>query len=127
MKQSEMLAVLKELSSDLLRYAAGSDSIVPGAYAEALDEAIEQFEKYMWHDAKVDKPEDVEHVIRCKDCSYCRELSRELSRALRRNDPYENRYIEGCMWCMNISEGVMPDDYCSSAKRKEDINGNQNH
>ena len=41
MKQSEMLAVLKELSSDLLRYAAGSDSIVLGAYAEALDAAIE--------------------------------------------------------------------------------------
>lgn len=28
MKQSEMLAVLKELSSDLLRYAAESDSMV---------------------------------------------------------------------------------------------------
>lgn len=63
MKQSEMLAVLKELSSDLLRYAAGSDSIVPGAYAEALDEAIKRFEKYMWHDAKVDKPEDMKHVL----------------------------------------------------------------
>ena len=59
---------------------------------------------------------DVEHVIRCKDCSYCREL--------RRNDPYENRYIEGCMWCMNISEGVLPDDYCSRAQRRENINGN---
>ena len=45
---------------------------------------------------------DAVPVIRCKNCSY--------SRALRHNDPYENRYIEGCMWCMNISEGVMPDD-----------------
>ena len=43
--QSEMLEVLKELSLDLLRYAAGSDSIVPGAYAEALDVAIETYEK----------------------------------------------------------------------------------
>ena len=59
---------------------------------------------------------DAVPVIRCKDCSYCREL--------RCNDPYEKRYIEGCLWCMNISEGVMPDDYCSSAKRKENINGN---
>lgn len=42
MKQSEMLAILKEFSSDLLRYAAGSDSIVPGAYEEALDAAIAQ-------------------------------------------------------------------------------------
>ena len=63
MKQSEMLAVLKELHSDLLRYAAGSDSIVPGAYAEALDAAIERLEKYMWHDAKVKKPEDMKHVL----------------------------------------------------------------
>lgn len=45
MKQSEMLALLKELSSDLLRYAAVSDSIVPGAYAEALDAAIETLDE----------------------------------------------------------------------------------
>lgn len=58
MKQSEMLALLKELRSDLQRYSVASDSIVPGAYVEALDAAIDQFEKYMWHDAKVNKPED---------------------------------------------------------------------
>ena len=52
MKQSEMLAVLKELSSDLLRYAAGSDSIVPGAYAEALDAAIETLERIRWTSVK---------------------------------------------------------------------------
>ena len=45
MKQSEMLTVLKELRSKLLRYAAGNDSIVPGAYVEALDVAIETYEK----------------------------------------------------------------------------------
>lgn len=45
MKQSEMLATLKELHSDLLRYAAGSDSIVPGAYVEALDAAIEMLDE----------------------------------------------------------------------------------
>lgn len=115
MKQSEMLALLKEFSSDLQRYAAGSDSIVPGAYTEALDEAIEQFEKYMWHDAKVDKPEDVEHVIRCKDCHYSRELNRE--------DPKEWQFVEGCVWCMNWEYGVFPDDYCSNAKRRKDTNG----
>ena len=52
MKQSEMLAVLKELHSDLLRYAAGSDSIVPGAYAEALDAAIETLERIRWTSVK---------------------------------------------------------------------------
>lgn len=62
MKQSEMLTLLKELCSDLQRYSAASDSIVPGA-VEALGTAIKQFEKYMWHDAKVDKPEDMEHVL----------------------------------------------------------------
>ena len=45
MKQSEMLATLKELHSDLLRYAAGSDSIVPGAYEEALGAAIETLDE----------------------------------------------------------------------------------
>lgn len=63
MKQSEMLALLKELRSDLQRYSVASDSIVPGAYVEALDAAIDQFEKYMWHDAKVNKPEDMKHVL----------------------------------------------------------------
>lgn len=63
MKQSEMLTLLKELHSDLQRYSAASDSIVPGAYVEALDAAIDQFEKYMWHDAKVNKPEYMKHVL----------------------------------------------------------------
>ena len=52
MKQSEMLETLKELSSDLLRYAAGSDSIVPGTYAEALDAAIETLERIRWTSVK---------------------------------------------------------------------------
>ena len=62
---------------------------------------------------------DVEHVIRCKDCHYSRELNRE--------DPKERQFIEGCVWCMNWEYGVFPDDYCSNAKRKENINGNQNN
>ena len=62
MKQSEMLAALKELHSDLLRYAAGSDSIVPGAYAEALDVAIEQFEK-KWTSVKDKLPRPLEKVL----------------------------------------------------------------
>ena len=52
MKQSEMLATLKELSSELNLYAAGSDSIVPGAYAEALDAAIETLERIRWTSVK---------------------------------------------------------------------------
>ena len=63
MKQSKTLTPLKEPSSELNRYVAGSDSIVHGAYAEAIDAAIEHLRKYMWHDAKIDKPEDMEHVL----------------------------------------------------------------
>ena len=67
MKQSEMLAVLKELSSDLLRYAAGSDSIVPGAYAEALDAAIETLDRIRWISVKDILPENDNHVLCCTE------------------------------------------------------------
>ena len=63
MKQSEMLAVLKELYSDLLRYAAGSDSIVPSAYTEALDAAIETLDMIRWRKVKDELPEIGEYVI----------------------------------------------------------------
>lgn len=63
MKQSEMLALLKELSSDLLRYAAGSDSIVPGAYAEALDAAIETLDRMTWISVKDRLPEVETEVL----------------------------------------------------------------
>ena len=67
MKQSEMLALLKELSSDLLRYAAGSDSIVPGAYCEALDEAIETLDRIRWRKVEDELPEDGETVLTYKN------------------------------------------------------------
>ena len=67
MKQSEMLAVLKELSSDLLRYAAGSDSIVPGAYVEALDWVFETLELYRWRKVEDELPEDGETVLTYKN------------------------------------------------------------
>ena len=67
MKQSEMLAVLKELSSDLLRYAAGSDSIVPGAYEEALDAAIKTLDRMTWISVKDRLPENDNHVLCCTE------------------------------------------------------------
>ena len=63
MKQSEMLKELKELHSDLLRYAAGSDSIVPGAYAEALDAAIEILDRIRWVCVKDILPEEDTEVL----------------------------------------------------------------
>lgn len=63
MKKDYMLTLLKELSSDLLRYAAGSDSIVPGAYCEALDEAIATLEHYRWREVPEEMPEPNEDVL----------------------------------------------------------------
>lgn len=63
MKQSEMLAALKELRSELLRYAAGNDSIVPGAYAEALDEVIKTLGRITWRKVEDELPEIGEYAI----------------------------------------------------------------
>ena len=67
MKQAEMLALLKELSSDLQRYAAGSDSIVPGAYVEALDAAIKTLDRMTWISVKDRLPENDNHVLCCTE------------------------------------------------------------
>lgn len=99
-RRSDILGTIRLLDTDIVR----QDKVA----SWLLDQIL--------YDIEHTPAADAVPVIRCKDCSYCREL--------RRNDPYENRYIEGCMWCMNISEGVMPDGYCSSAKRRENINGN---
>lgn len=71
MKQSEMLKELKELHSVLLRYAAGSDSIVPRAYVEALDAAIETLDRIRWRKVEDELPEENDparssaHVLQC--------------------------------------------------------------
>lgn len=71
MKQSEMLALLKEFSSDLWRHAAGSDSIVSGAYAEALDAAIKTLDRIRWRKVEDELPEENDpirnsvHVLQC--------------------------------------------------------------
>lgn len=50
-------------------------------------------------------------VTRCKDCRSCRELNRK--------DRVEDAYAEGVLWCMNQSNGVWPDDFCSYGEPKE--------
>lgn len=52
-----------------------------------------------------------EVVTRCKDCNHHRELNRK--------DRLEGGYVEGVLWCMNYSNGVWPDDFCSYGKPKE--------
>lgn len=54
---------------------------------------------------------DVVEVVRCKDCV--------SSRPLNRNDRFEARYSDGCIYCMRTDEGVAKDDYCSRGERRE--------
>ena len=53
---------------------------------------------------------DAVPVVRCKDCKHCRELNRK--------DLVEEAYADGVLWCMNQSDGVWPDDYCSYGERR---------
>lgn len=59
---------------------------------------------------------DVALVVRCMDCVRCRELNRK--------DRLEGGYAEGVLWCMNYSDGVWPDDFCSYGKPKEEPHAN---
>ena len=57
------------------------------------------------------KTVDAVPVVRCKACRSCRELNRK--------DRLEDTYAEGCLWCMNWSAGVWPDDFCSYGESKD--------
>lgn len=49
-------------------------------------------------------------VTRCKDCRNHRELNRK--------DRLESGYAEGVLWCMNRSDGVWADGFCSDGEPK---------
>lgn len=51
-------------------------------------------------------------VTRCKDCRNHRELNRK--------DRLESGYAEGVLWCMNRSDGVWADGFCSDGEPKEE-------
>lgn len=58
--------------------------------------------------------EDVVEVVRCKDCKHSRKLDR--------TDPYENSFIDGCLWCMiGRGNGVSPEQFCDYGER---VDGN---
>lgn len=52
-------------------------------------------------------------VTRCKDCRNHRELNRK--------DRLESGYAEGVLWCMNRSDGVWADGFCSDGEPKEGV------
>ena len=49
-------------------------------------------------------------IVRCKICKRSRPIDRE--------DPFEKRFVDGCVWCKKWGEGMMPEDFCSYGKRK---------
>lgn len=57
------------------------------------------------------KAADAVVVTRCKDCRNHRELNRK--------DRLESGYAEGILWCMNRSDGVWADGFCSDGEPKE--------
>ena len=56
---------------------------------------------------------DFVRVVRCKDCKHSRKLDR--------TDPYENSFIDGCLWCMiGRGNGVSPEQFCDDGERIEE-------
>lgn len=56
---------------------------------------------------------DAVPVVRCGQCKHSRELDR--------SDPYENSFVEGCVWCMmGRGDGVAKDQFCDEGEQKED-------
>ena len=88
-------------------------NIAVGIDREELFRALhydrDQYRKgYM--DAVIEK--DLVEVVRCKNCI--------MSRPLNRNDRLENRYADGCVWCMEHSAGMCEYDFCSYGERRTD-------
>lgn len=56
-------------------------------------------------------------VVQCKDCKHSRNLDR--------TDPYEDSFIDGCLWCrIGRGDGVSPEQFCDYGERiREDGNG----
>lgn len=83
-------------------------------------------EKYHLSDGKfqhwveIQPAADVVHVIRCKGCKW---YERDKLKG-----GYCRKPLEASMWSPGLPiDELKPDDYCSRAKRKENINGNQNN
>ena len=88
---------------DALGVGRCSKDILPAVYCAGWNGLISILERADTIDAVV--------VTRCKDCRSCRELNRK--------DRAEDAYAEGVLWCMNQSNGVWPDDFCSYGERKD--------
>ena len=126
MTKAEIISQLKSLRDSTMDYAKGNNDPIFKKDVEALDTVID-FLNQTDHKASpnYDLVPDCVPVIRCKDCKFSRGLRPErykdckFSRELRPEDAQERQFIEGGIWCANWRYAVMPEDYCSNAKRKQ--------
>ena len=107
MKMDEVIKQLQSLrdsSADYAKAPKSTDDSIFRKDVEALDAAIDFIKRnYL-----------IREVVQCKDCKDSRELNRK--------DPYENRFIEGCLWCTNGRGGVLPEQFCDEGERKREEN-----
>lgn len=75
-------------------------------HLDNLAEGFTEADRVIWQMPTV----DAVPVVRCKECKHCRELNRK--------DRIEEAYADGVLWCMNQSDGVWPDDFCSYGERR---------
>lgn len=61
---------------------------------------------------RVEPAADVVEVVRCKDCVSSRPINMEYW--------VENAFYKECVWCKWFDTGMLPDEYCSHGKRKEE-------
>lgn len=54
---------------------------------------------------------DAVPVVRCHKC--------KRSRPLNQNDPFEMRFSEECVWCVEHCNAMLGDDFCSYGERKD--------
>lgn len=54
---------------------------------------------------------DAVPVVRCHKC--------KRSRPLNQNDPFEMRFSEECVWCVEHCNAMIGDDFCSYGERKD--------
>ena len=100
MKMDEVIKQLEVLRDSTADYAKA---------VEALDAAIDFIKRnYL-----------IREVVQCKDCKDSRELNRK--------DPYENRFIEGCLRCTNGRGGVLPEQFWEEGERKREEHEEDTH
>lgn len=93
---------MRLIDVDELGVGRCSKDVLPAAYCAGWNGLLGLIEKAPAVDAVV--------VTRCKDCRNHRELNRK--------DRLESGYAEGVLWCMNRSDGVWADGFCSDGEPK---------